>query len=171
MSSLLASLARIGAYLITLLLAAVWVAGGLESLMRPLFDLGRPRVGDAILAVAGVLFLSPDAVLLFAQVLAGLKLMVGLLLLVALIGAFYEIVRWGESDDAILDVALLTAATASVACALPGLMHGGEPLQEVIGELMLCVIASWLAIHGRGYLAREELPRPTRPAPGYARVG
>ena len=62
----------------------------------------------------------------------------------------------------------LSAAMMSLVNAV---MHGGEPLQEVIGELMLCVIASWLAIHGRGYLAREELPRPTRPAPGYARVG
>ncbi len=35
----------------------------------------------------------------------------------------------------------------------------------VIGELMLCLIASGLAIYGRGYLVRQELPRPMRPEP------
>jgi hypothetical protein len=32
---------------------------------------------------------------------------------------------------------------------------------------MLCLIASGLAIYGRGYLVREDLPRPVRPAFGY----
>ena len=45
--------------------------------------------------------------------------------------------RWGSCDDAMLDVALLIAALASVASALPGLTHGGEMLNEIIGELML----------------------------------
>ena len=48
--------------------------------------------------------------------------------------------------------------------ALPGLLHGGDLLVASIGELMLCLIASGLAVHGRGYLVREELPRPVRPA-------
>jgi hypothetical protein len=30
---------------------------------------------------------------------------------------------------------------------------------------MLCLIASGLAIYGRGYLVQAELPRPTRPQP------
>ena len=64
-----------------------------------------------------------------------------------------------------LDVALLAAALATIASALPGLMHGGELLLAAIGELMLCVIASALAIYGRGYLVKAELPRPTRPEP------
>ena len=54
----------------------------------------------------------------------------------------------------------------AAASALPGLTYGGELLNQVIGELMLCVIASALAIYGRGYLAKEELPRrcgPSRP--------
>ena len=46
------------------------------------------------------------------------------------------------------------------------MIHGGELLLAVIGELMLCVIASALAIYGRGYLVKQELPRPTRPEPG-----
>ena len=66
---------------------------------------------------------------------------------------------------AMLDVALFIAAIASIASALPGLTHGGEMLNEVIGELMLCLIASGLAIYGRGYLVRAELPRLTRPGP------
>ena len=49
MSIVLRYLARCGAYAITMLLAAVWTVGGLESLTRPLFDLGKPRIGDAII--------------------------------------------------------------------------------------------------------------------------
>jgi len=41
----------------------------------------------------------------------------------------------------------------------------------VIGELMLCVIASVLAIYGRGYLVRQEIPAPVRPAFGYGTAG
>ncbi|MEN3386119.1 MAG: hypothetical protein V7608_6163, partial [Hyphomicrobiales bacterium] len=44
--------------------------------------------------------------------------------------------------------------------ALPGLIYSGEPLQQVIGELMLCVIASRLAIYGRGYLVQNDLVQP-----------
>ena len=161
-------LARFGTYLITSLLAAVWVFGALEAFTRPLFDLGRPHVGDTIIAVAAALMLPSDAVLGFAQLLAGLKFMVGAFLLTALIGAVRDKIRYGSCDDAMLDVALFTAALASIAGALPGLLHGGELLQGTIGELMLCLIASALAIHGRGYLVREERPRPERPAFGHA---
>ena len=35
-------------------------------------------------------------------------------------------------------------------------------LTEIVGELMLCLIASGLAIYGRGFLVKDELPRPTR---------
>ena len=76
--------------------------------------------------------------------------------------AIYERLRWGRCDDAMLDVALLVAALASAASAVPGLTHGGEMLNEIIGELMLCLIASGLAIYGRGYLAQDELPPPVR---------
>ena len=91
--------------------------------------------------------------------------MVGAFLLAALICAVYENCAGASSDDAMLDVALFIAVVASAASALPGLTHGGELLQGIIGELMLCLIASGLAIYGRGYLVRHELPRPTRPAP------
>jgi hypothetical protein len=73
--------------------------------------------------------------------------------------------RSKSTDDAMLDVALFTAAIATIASALPGVTHGGEMLLLVIGELMLCVIASGLAIYGRGYVVKEEQPRPTRPEP------
>ena len=95
--------------------------------------------------------------------LVGLKFMVGAFLLAALFSAAYEKIHFGSSDDAMLDVALLTSAIATVASALPGLTHGGELLLSVIGELMLCVIASALAIYGRGFLVKEELP-PSDPA-------
>ena len=106
-----------------------------------------------------------ESIVLLALMLVGLKFMVGALLLAALFSAAYEKIHFGSSDDAMLDVALLTSAIATVASALPGLTHGGELLLSVIGELMLCVIASALAIYGRGFLVKEELPPPTRSEP------
>jgi hypothetical protein len=154
-------LARIGAYLITLLLAAVWTLAALDSLRRPLLDIGRPAVGDVIISITSALSLAPQTALLFAMLLVCLKLMIGAFLLAACMCAAYEKLRWGRCDDAMLDVALMLAALASLASAFPGLTHGGEMLNEVIGELMLCLIASGLAIYGRGYVAKEELPPPT----------
>jgi hypothetical protein len=158
MSRLLSYLARSGAYLITFLLAAVWTVGALDSLLHPLYDLGRHNVGDVIIRLTSAVGFSPAVTFQFAHLLAGLKLMVGALLFTALVGAIYEKVRFGASDDALLDVALFTAGVASVCAALPGLIQGGVPLQEVIGELMLCLIASRLAIYGRGYLVQDDLP-------------
>jgi len=155
--------ARIGAYLIALLLSAVWAVSALDSLGRPLFDIGRPAVGDVIISVVTALSLAPQSALLFALLLVCLKLMVGALLLATFMCAVYERLRWGWCDDAMLDVTLLIAALASAASALPGLTHGGEMLTEIVGELMLCLIASGLAIYGRGYLVKDELPRPVRP--------
>jgi hypothetical protein len=165
MSGLLRTLARFGAYLIVLLLAAVWAVAALDSLTRPFFDIGRPVVGDAIISIASMLSLSAQSTLLFAFLLVGLKLMVGAVLLAAIFCAAYEKLRWNAADDAMLDVALFIAAIASAASALPGLTHGGDLLNHVVGELMLCMIASALAIYGRGYLVKEELPAPVRPEP------
>jgi hypothetical protein len=156
--------ARIGAYLIALLLSAVWAVSAVDSLGRPFFDIGRPAVGDVIISIVSALSLAPQSALLFALLLVCLKLMVGAFLLASFICAVYERLRWGVCDDAMLDVALLISALASAASALPGLTHGGEMLNEIVGELMLCLIASGLAIYGRGYLAKDELPQPTRPA-------
>ena len=163
MSRVLRYAARFGAYLITLFLAAVWTVAALETLTRPLLDIGRPAVGDVIISIASALSLGPQSALLFALLLVCLKLLVGAFLLATLICTAYEKLRWGVSDDAMLDVALFVAAMASAASALPGLTHGGELLTEVIGELMLCLIASGLAIYGRGYLVGQQRPRPTRP--------
>jgi hypothetical protein len=165
MSNVLRYLARCGAYAITMLLAAVWTVAGLESLTRPLYDLGKPAIGDAVLLVARTLSIPSEMTVLFALMLVGLKFMVGAFLLAALFSAAYEKIHLGSTDDAMLDVALLTSALATVASALPGLMHGGELLLAVIGELMLCVIASALAIHGRGFLVKTELPPPVRIEP------
>jgi hypothetical protein len=165
MSQWLRYLARRCAYAIALLLAAVWVVGALESLTRPLYDLGAPRVGDVILWVGRALSLAPEAIVVFAFLLVGLKLMVGAFLLAAVFAAAYEKYTFGSSDDAMLDVALFVAALGTIASAAPGVIHGGEMLVAVIGELMLCVIASALAIYGRGYVIKPELPRPTRPEP------
>ncbi len=136
MSRTLRYLSRLAAYFIALLLAVVWVVNALDTLFRPLFDIGRAQVGDTIIAVAGRV-LKADHLLPFAHLLGGLKFMVGALLLTALVGAVIEKVRFGSCDDALLDVALFVAA-------------------------------SGLAIYGRGYLIRQELPRPVRPPFGYA---
>ena len=168
MSGVLRYLSRVSAYLIGLLLAAVWTVGALDTLLRPLFDLGRAQVGDVIISVATTVALPSQHMLQFAHLLGGLKFMVGALLLVALVGAVIEKLRFGSSDDAIFDVALFVAAVASVAGALPGLAHGGVLLQGAVGELILCVAASGFAIYGRGYLIGQELPRPARPSFGYA---
>ena len=85
--------ARTVAYLITLLLAAVWIVGALETLLHPLYDLGRHHVGDVIIRLTGALGFSPRLTFQFAHLLAGLKLMVGALLLTALVGAICEKVR------------------------------------------------------------------------------
>ena len=170
MSRVMRYLSRVCAYLIALLVAVVWIVGALETFTRPLLDLGRPHVGDVIISLAGVLALPPEALLPFAKLLNGLKFMVGAFLLAALIGAVCDKARGRACDDAMLDVALFIAALASAATAAPGLLHGGELLLLTIGELMLCVIASGLAIYGRGYLVREEWPRPVRPAFGYGPI-
>jgi len=170
MSGALRYSARIGAYLIALLLSVIWAVSALDSLGRPLFDIGRPAVGDVIISIVSALSLAPQSALVFALLLVCLKLMVGAFLLATVMCAVYERLRWGSCDDAMLDVALLIAALASAASALPGLTHGGEMLNEIIGELMLCLIASGLAIYGRGYLVQDELPRPTRPEPVVIRV-
>ena len=168
MSRTLRYLSRLAAYFIALLLAVVWVVNALDTLFRPFFDLGRARVGDTIIAVAGQV-LAADHLLPFAHLLGGLKFMVGALLLTALVGAVIEKVRYTSCDDALLDVALFVAALASFAGTLPGFVYGGPLLQGSLGEMILCVAASGLAIYGRGYLIKEELPRPVRPPFGYAR--
>ncbi|HKS64129.1 MAG TPA: hypothetical protein VJT13_20675 [Xanthobacteraceae bacterium] len=170
MSRVIRYLSRCSAYLIALLLAAVWIIGALDTFSRPLLDLGRPHVGDVLISLAGALAIPPHAIFPLAKLLAALKFMVGAFLLAALIGAVLDKGRGRGCDDATLDVALFIAGLASVAAALPGLGHGGDLLVAPIGELMLCLIASGLAIYGRGYLVRDELPRPVRPAFGYPRI-
>jgi len=162
MSAWLRYLARRGAYTIALLLSAVWCVAALESLTRPLYDIGKPMIGDVLVSIFAKLPVAADTVLILALLLVGLKLMVGAFLLAAVFTAAYEKHVFGTTDDAMLDVALLIAALASIASAPPAVVYGGKFLLEMIGELMLCAIASALAIYGRGYVTRGERPRPAR---------
>jgi hypothetical protein len=155
-------LARRGAYAIALLLSAVWTVAAMDSLTRPLYDIGRARVGDVLVSIFAKLPISAETVLVLALMLVGLKLMVGMLLLASVFAAAYEKHVFGTTDDAMLDVALLVAALATIVSAPPAIVYGGHFLLEVIGELMLCTIASALAIYGRGYIARDERPKPVR---------
>jgi hypothetical protein len=142
--------ARITAYAIVVLLSAVWTTSALASLRQPLFDLAKPRVGDAIIAFAGVLAVPPENILKLAHLLVGLKLLLGAYLLAAVISAVYERLRFGASGDEILDLGLFLSAVASIVAASP-VFGDGEPLQRLIGELMLAAIASALASYGRGF--------------------
>ena len=165
MNSILHKAARVSSYLITLLLALVWSAAAAASLTKPLFDIGQPHVGDAIIATGRLLALSPAGTVTLAHMLAGLKLFVGIYLLVTVVVAAYDWIVEGTSDDAMLDVGLLMSAVASLIAAIPVAGLGGEPLQGVIGELMLAAIASTLAIYGRGFIVPLERAKPTRPEP------
>ena len=151
--------ARIGAHAIVVLLAAVWATAGLASLSVPLFDLGRARIGDAILAFAGALHMAPAVALDLAHSLAWIKILLGGYLLVTVMLAIRRRLSRSERDDALLDVGLFLAAVSSTVAALPALAVGGEALQGAIGELLLCVFASALASFGRG-------PRESAPALG-----
>ncbi len=162
MKSVMQRAARVSSYLVALLLALVWAAAAAVSLTHPLFDIGQPHSGDTILAFGRLLSLSPAAIVTVAHMLAGLKLFVGIYLLVTVIVAARDWVVGGTSDDAMLDVGLLMSALGSMIAALPVAGLGGEPLQGVIGELMLAAIASALAVYGRGFVAAPEQPRPTR---------
>jgi hypothetical protein len=163
MSAWLRYLARRGAYAIALLLSAVWCVAAMESLTRPLYDIGKPKVGDVLVSIFAKLPVAAETVLVLALMLVCLKLMVGLLLLASVFTAAYEKYVFGATDDAMLDVSLLVAALATIASAPTAIAFGGTFLVEMIGELMLCAIASGLAIYGRGYVTRDERPRAARP--------
>lgn len=155
--------ARIAAHLIVLLLAAVWATSAELALASPLFDLARPRVGDAIIAVARVLELSPDGTLTLAQALAGFRLALGLYLLLTVIRAACNRIRRGPSDDAMLDVALFLSSAASAIAALVFVTVGGTPLVGALGELILAALAGALASFGHG----AQWPTATLgPSPG-----
>ncbi|MEA2928042.1 MAG: hypothetical protein QOG38_470 [Hyphomicrobiales bacterium] len=165
MKSVLHRAARVTAYLIAFLLALVWTAAAAVSLTHPLFDIGQPHVGDTIVTIGRLLAFSPAMVVAFAHMLAGLKLFIGIYLFVTVIVAGWDWAVHGTSDDAMLDVGLLMSALASLIAALPVAGLGGEPLQAVIGELMLAAIASAAAIYGRGFVISDEMPRLKRPEP------
>jgi hypothetical protein len=165
MTSVLHGAARVTAYLIALLLALVWGAAGTASLVRPLFDIGQPLVGDVIVAVGRLLALSPHNVVVLAHMLAGLKLFVGLYLLATVVAGAWDWLTRGASDDAMLDVGLLLSALGSLIAAIPVAGLTGVPLQGVIGELMLAAIASALAVYGRGFIVPDEHPKPKRTEP------
>jgi hypothetical protein len=159
----LRSLARFAAYTIAVLLAAVWLSAGIASLDQPLFDLGRPRIGDAILAFARKFALSPAATLRLACMLAGLKLLLGAYFLLAIVVATCERVRRRACGDEMLELGLFVSALASIVAVSPLI---GERLRVgiALGELLLCVMAS-------GLIAFAHSPVKQRQRPGFVRQG
>jgi len=148
-------LSLVGAYAIALLLSTVWIVSALAALTRPLFDLGKARVGDAIIGFAGCLSLSPAQTLKFAHMLVGIRFLIGAFLLATVLAAVCHAMRRRQDGDAMLEVALFVSAVASVVAGLP-VMGESVPLQAAVGELMLCVIASGLAAFGRGYFCSTK---------------
>jgi hypothetical protein len=158
-------LARATAYGIVLLLAVLWVTSALASFLQPFFDLGKPRVGDAIIALGGALHLPPRGILELAHMLVGLKLMLGTYLLMVVMFAAYERLRWRRSNDDMLDVGLLVSAIGSIIASAPLVMQG-EGVRVFVGELMLCVIASGLTLFARrpqALAAANVVPIATAP--------
>jgi hypothetical protein len=153
--STLRALARFTAYLIALLLAAVWISAAIVSLEQPLYDLGRAHVGDAIIRFARSVALSPESTLRLAGMLAGLKLLIGTYFLLAIAVAAHERVRWRTRSDEMLELGLFVSALASIVAVSP-LIADAKALGTAIGELLLCVIAS-------GLVAFARAPRKPRP--------
>jgi hypothetical protein len=141
-------MARIAAYAIILLLAAVWITSALASLQQPLLDLAKPRIGDAIIDFASFLTLSPDGTMRLASMLVGLKLLTGTYLLVGLAFTIYERLRWEGEGDEMIEVALFLSAIATIVAASP-VLTSTLGLQAAIGELLLCALASGLVTFGR----------------------
>jgi hypothetical protein len=121
----------------------VWITGALATLTNPLFDLGKAHIGDAIIAFAHHLSLSPNGIYMLAHMLVGIKLLLGTFLLMAVSAGIYGCLRRGARGDEALDLALFLSAVASVVAASPVLMETSG-LHQIVGELMLCVIASAL---------------------------
>jgi hypothetical protein len=156
-------LARLAAYAMILLLAAVWLTSALASLQQPLLDLAKAQVGDAIISFAGELALSPERTIQLALMLVGLRLMIGTYLLVGLVLTIYQRVRWGEEADEMIEAALFLSAIASIVAASPVLADTAG-LQAAVGELLLCALASGLMAYGRTPhvpAASSEVPTPS----------
>src|SRR5215470_4709495 len=97
-------LSLVGAYAIALLLSTVWIVSALAALTRPLFDLGKARVGDAIIGFAGCLSLSPAQTLKFAHMLVGIRFLIGAFLLATVLAAVCHAMRRRQDGDAMLEV-------------------------------------------------------------------
>jgi hypothetical protein len=156
--------ARTLAYGIALLLSLVWLTSALAACTHPLLDLGRGRVGDAIVAFAHLFDLAGHGTLLLDLVLVGLRLLLGTYLVMAVIIALYQRLRWRLSDDRLLDIGLFVSAIASIVAAAP-LAIDGAGLRVFIGELMLCVIASGLTGFARITKPAAEAPVVTATPP------
>jgi hypothetical protein len=174
----LRSLARFAAYAIAVLLAAVWLSAGIASLDQPLFDLGRPRIGDAIIAFARKLALSPAGTLRLASMLAGFKLLLGIYFLLAIAVAMSERIRLRSGGDEILELGLFVSALASIVAVSP-LIGERLWLGVALGELLLCVMASGLIAfahspsrrrHGASFARRLAAWAATTISAGYARA-
>src|SRR5262249_34385595 len=131
-------------YGIAIMLGLGWICAALLTMRMPLLDLGVAGNGDALISVARLLGLSPDATFALARMIVAAKLAIGTLLLSAPFVALFERGEAAEDRDVMLEIALFLSALATSAALAPALISGGRLLQEAIGELVLCVIAAVL---------------------------
>lgn len=135
-------LAQCAAYMAVLALSLSWLLCADRSANASLLDLATVGAGDAILRWAGVLGIGPAETLKLARALVATKAAIGILLLAGLVAAASR--RWRrEADYALLEVGLFVSAFGS-AVAMSATMSGGQPMQGLIGELILCIAASEL---------------------------
>ncbi len=150
-------LVRLSAYAAAGLLALVWSAAAAQALVQGIATVDGGASGRAVSALLG---LEGAGRLALARMLVGIDLALGLVLWGAIATAAAEWLRGVASDDAVLDVALLCSALASATAGLPAIWDGaGAPLQAMMGELLLCVIAHALAAYGRALRPRQEAAR------------
>jgi hypothetical protein len=133
------------AYAAAFLLSLVWLSAGLATLKSPLFDLGKPHVSDAIIAFSHYLSLSPEGIYMLAHMLVGIKILLGTFLFMAVSAGIYGRLRGagGMAGDEALDLALFLSAVATIVAGGPVLSEING-LHQIVGELMLCIIASAL---------------------------
>src|SRR5262249_42534527 len=107
------------AYAAALLLSLVWLSSALATLKSPLLDLGKPPVGDAIIAFSHHLSLSPIGIFMLAHLLVALKLVLGTLLLLGVGEGIHGRLRGSPGSRDILDLALFVSAIGSIVAAFP----------------------------------------------------
>lgn len=155
---------RLIAYAAATLLTLVWIFAAVDALSAVGFDPSHSAGDRAIAAAARLGGLGFSEMLTLARLLAGVKLAIGLVLVLSLVSAAFETLSEGETDDAMLDVAILISALGSAVAGIAAMAIGARSgLPAFMGELILCAIAQELATYGRSLRPRKIVSLPPGP--------